>query len=161
MNIKSLSIAIGLVAVGAPAWACECYAPEPKQQIEKTAIIAHSNILDARLLSQSEMDVLFSDYDHSIFDQAAVATVLIERPIKGAKKDQKLTVYFDVSGTDCSMPASVGDSRVRFIDNFDGKYWVFLCSQERFWGRDDHDTYIDEFERITGENWNRWRYKEN
>jgi hypothetical protein len=109
-------------------------------------------------LVESEFTSQFPDLNQIYVTRAAEATLLVQRAVKGAKAGDEITAYFDVSGTSCDMSPRVGVGGVLFVNSYHGRYWVFLCAQDPYGTKERHDQYIDEFERITGEDWNRWRF---
>lgn len=127
------------------------------EYIEKSAIIAHAKVVAARVLSETEASARFPDLDSLVVvKRVAEASLLIERAVKGAKKDDVITAYFNVSGTSCDLYPVVGLGSVYFIETYLGKNWVFLLGQD-FFSEDRNAEYVDRFEQITGEDWGRWR----
>lgn len=133
-----------------PAFACECInRGSPEDHVASTKIIAVGQIISAEVLSESEQEAVIS-FAFAPTLKYAQAVFRVISPIKGADDGEEVTVFFDVSESDCSMEPLVGHTQVLFIDDWEGKNFAFGCSMERYWGN-QKNRYIDLFEDMTGE----------
>ena len=153
--VRSLLFVIVLL-FGSVALACDCASVgSPKEHVENTPIIAYGVNTTARVLTTSEQDALFPDESGFLSEPLAVATFKVEIAIKGAKTGDLLTVYYDVSGTDCSMAPTVGRHFYLFADEIRGKYFTFSCSYESFVRDGRLNEYLVLFEELSGYDFSR------